>query len=306
MIRILKWLSILSTLGMLVVLVGGALVTKTNSGMGCGRSWPLCDGKLIPSKITTELVIELSHRMVSGTVGILVLALSILAWKCYGHIRETKFLAIMSIFFLVLQGLIGAAAVVWGQSDFVLAMHFGISLISFAAVFLLTLLIFEIDQKFDAKSLLIKKRLRVQFYAFFVYTLCVVYTGALVRHAKASLVCKSWPLCDGMTMNVSTLSFEQWVQMGHRLAAATLFIWVIYISIQVWKEYRTNKVMYIGWGIGLGLMTLQVTLGALVIVTYLNLYIALLHALIISCFFGLLSYYILLSNRSAKYEKEIN
>ena len=40
----------------------------------------------------------------------------------------------------------------------VLAIHFGISLISFASVILLTCLIFEIDQKFDARSLIMDKK----------------------------------------------------------------------------------------------------------------------------------------------------
>ena len=52
----------------------------------------------------------------------------------------------------------GAAAVVWGQMPAVLAIHFGISLISFASVILLTCLIFEIDQKFDARSLIMDKK----------------------------------------------------------------------------------------------------------------------------------------------------
>ncbi|SET86280.1 cytochrome c oxidase assembly protein subunit 15 [Salinibacillus kushneri] len=303
MIKLLKWLSVLSTIGMLFVLVGGALVTKTDSGLGCGKSWPLCEGEIIPSTITLELIIELSHRLVSGTVGILVLALSILAWKYYGNVRETKFLAIMSIFFLVLQGLIGAAAVVWGQSDFVLAMHFGISLISFAAVFLLMIIIFEIDKKFDANSLHIDSSLRKHFYALFTYTLAVVYTGALVRHTHASLACRGWPLCEPNVV-FSPFSFEQWVQMAHRLAAGLLFVWVIYLFFRIIRDYKEHKIMYSGWTIALLLMIFQVTLGAFIIMTMLNLSIALLHALIISIFFGLLCYFILLSSRSAQNEKK--
>src|SRR5690625_4323047 len=152
MIRTIKWLAVVSTIGMIFILLGGALVTKTDSGLGCGTSWPLCNGQLFPSEITPELIIEYSHRLVSTIIGVTVLLLSVLAWIVLGHIREVKFLSFISIFFLVLQGLIGAAAVVWGQSDYVLAVHFGVSLISFAAVFLLTLLIFEIDRKLDRKS----------------------------------------------------------------------------------------------------------------------------------------------------------
>src|SRR5690625_2350289 len=162
MLRTLKSLSIVSTIGMIFILLGGALVTKTGSSDGCGTSWPLCEGQLIPANITPELVIEYSHRLVSSIMGITILALSILAWKFIGHIREVKLLAFLSVFFLVFQGLLGAAAVMWGQSDFVLAAHFGISLISFATVFLLMILIFEIDQKFDTKYLVIQKKHRIE------------------------------------------------------------------------------------------------------------------------------------------------
>ena len=71
--RSLKWLAIATTIGMILVLLGGALVTKTESGMGCGRSWPLCNGQFMPTEITPELIIELAHRLVSGSVGIMVL-----------------------------------------------------------------------------------------------------------------------------------------------------------------------------------------------------------------------------------------
>ena len=187
--RSLKILAVLTTIGMLFVLLGGALVTKTDSGMGCGRSWPLCNGELVPSDITPELIIEFAHRLVSGSLGIMVLALSIWSWKSIGHIRETKFLAFLSFFFIALQGLIGAAAVIWEQSDFVLAVHFGISLISFAAVFLLTLLIFEVDKKFDAEKVIIDKRMTFHTIGITIYSFIVVYTGALVRHTNSSLVC---------------------------------------------------------------------------------------------------------------------
>src|SRR5699024_1562 len=111
MIRSIKWLGVGSTIGMIFILLGGALVTKTDSGAGCGKSWPLCNGSIIPSEITPELVIELSHRLVSIVVGITVVLLAVLAWKRIGHIREVKFLSILSVFFLLLQGLVGAAAV---------------------------------------------------------------------------------------------------------------------------------------------------------------------------------------------------
>lgn len=297
--RGLKWLAILTTLGMLFVLIGGALVTKTDSGMGCGRSWPLCHGQLLPSHITMKTLIELAHRFVSGGVGILLLILSVWSWKAIGHKRETKFLVILSLFFLILQALIGAAAVVWGQSSFVLALHFGISLISFASVFLLTLLIFEVDQKFDASKVVFDKRMKFHIIGVTIYSYIVVYTGALVRHTVSSLACRDWPFCLNDAISLPT-NMYQWVQMGHRLAAGIIFLWIAYITYLSFKNYRNQPVIYKGWIIAFILVCLQVIAGALIIITRLNIYIALAHALFISCLFGLLSYYLLLIGRSNK------
>lgn len=305
-IRTLKWLAVVAVIGMAFVLLGGALVTKTESGMGCGSSWPLCNGEFMPSEITPKLIIELSHRLVSGIMAIVVIALSVLSWKYLGHIREVKLLSFLSTFFLLLQALIGAAAVIWNQSDFVLATHFGISLISFTAVFLLMLLIFEVDKKFDATSLMIQKKHRKEIYALTIYTLVVVYTGALVRHADASMVCQDWPFCFNDTpFAFGAYRFDQWIQMGHRFAAGLLFIWTILFFLRIIRQYRMNRIMFWGWIITLILIVSQVLIGALIIFTMLNLGIALLHALIIACYFSMLSYFVLLSTRSAKAEKEL-
>lgn len=304
MIRTIKWLAVISVLGMIFILLGGALVTKTGSGAGCGSSWPLCNGQLLPDNITPELIIEYSHRLVSSIIGVTVILLAVFSWYELGHVREIKFLSFMSVFFLVLQGLIGAAAVLWGQSDFVLALHFGISLISFASLFLLTLLIFEIDHKFDADTLYIPKRFRKEIYALAIYTIIVVYTGALVRHVDANLVCVSWPFCNNASpLAFNTYNFHQWIQMGHRLLAGILFIWTLLFSFKVFKHFKANKIMYWGWLVTLILILCQVAFGALIIFTQLNLWIALLHAFFITCYFGNLSYFILLSNRSAKQDK---
>ncbi|WP_243835805.1 COX15/CtaA family protein [Sporosarcina pasteurii] len=286
---------------MLFILLGGALVTKTDSGMGCGRHWPGCNGQLIPDVITAEVLIEFSHRIVTGVVGILIVILAVWSWRALGHVRETKFLSFMAIFFLVLQALIGAAQVLWGQGDFILALHFGISLISFASVLLLTLLVFEVDKKYDTQNIQVGKPLKWHTIGVTIYSYIVVYTGALVRHTNSELVCLDWPFCDNSAIGLPT-RFNEWVQMGHRFAAALIFIWILYIMVHVIRHYKSQPVFYWGWIISFILVLAQVTTGAIAIFTHLNLYIALLHSLFISLLFGLLTYMILLvfrSNRSS-------
>ncbi|WP_102347069.1 COX15/CtaA family protein [Bacillus sp. Marseille-P3661] len=298
----LKLLAVLSTIAMLVVLLGGALVTKTGSGMGCGRSWPLCNGQLIPTEISLELIIEFSHRLVSGISVFLVTALAIWSWRKIGHVRETKLLAILSVVFLIIQALLGAGAVIWGQQPVIMALHFGISLVSVASVFLLTLLIFEVDKKFDADSLVIDKGLRSQIYALTIYCYVVVYTGALVRHEKAQLACLDFPFCDNAAIFSLPSTKYEWVQMGHRFAASLFLIWVIALSIRILLKYKHKRVLFWSAVGSIIFILLQVVSGAAIIITRISLYTALAHALIITMLFSVLSYLVLLSTRSKKNE----
>lgn len=296
--KFLKWFAVLSTLGMLLILQGGALVTKTDSGLGCGRNWPDCNGSLIPKEITTEVLIEFSHRLVTGSVSIFILILVVWTWRALGHIREVKFLGFLAMFFLILQALIGAAQVLWGQGDFILALHFGISLISFAAVLLLTLIVFEVDKKFDADRLYMSKKLKIHTIGVTLYSYVVVYTGALVRHTDASLVCPDWPFCRNDEPFTVPYNMYEWVQMGHRFAVLLFVIWIAYIAIHVIKNYKNQRVIYWGWIIALSFVILQVIAGMLVVLLKLHLVVSLMHSLLITLLFGLLCYLIMLVSRS--------
>ena len=301
--KYLKWLAVASTIGMLLILLGGALVTKTDSGLGCGRNWPDCNGNLIPKEITKEVLIEFSHRLVTGAVSLFIVALVAWTWKALGHIREVKFLGSMAIFFLVAQALIGAAQVLWGQGDFILALHFGISLISFSAVLLLALIVFEVDRKFDADRVHIAPKLKWHITGVTLYSYIVIYSGALVRHTDASLVCPDWPFCRNDEPFALPYNMYEWVQMGHRLAVLFIFIWIIYITIHAVRHYKNQRVIYWGWIIAASLVILQVLAGMLVVLTKLNLIIALCHSLFISLLFGLFCYMLLLIVRSNQNEK---
>ena len=298
MLRFLKMISILTSFALLIVLIGGALVTKTNSSLGCGRSWPLCNGQIIPDHITFHTVIELSHRAASGISGILVFLLAILSWKLISHKHETKFLAIISVIFLIAQALIGAAAVVWGQIPAVRAIHFGISLVSFASVIMLTLLIFEKEENYKKNSFYVDSKMKFHTFGLTIYSYLVVYTGALVRHENAGLACPSFPLCSKANHGFPT-QFHEWVQMGHRMAAFLLFVWIVIAFIHAFKHYQRERGIYIGWLSSLILVILQIICGALIVLTNLNLYVALIHVILISCLFAILCFQCLLCTRSS-------
>ncbi|WP_353855885.1 heme A synthase [Bacillus sp. Bos-x628] len=299
----LRLLSVVTTFVMLIVLIGGALVTKTGSGLGCGRQWPLCHGRFFP-EMNPASIIEWSHRMSTGVSTILVLALAILCWKKISPVfRETKCLVIMSIIFLLLQALLGALAVVFGSNALVMALHFGISLISFASVLLLALLVFEATRSETklVKPLHIGKTMQFHIFGLITYTYIVVYTGAYVRHTKSSLACSVFPLCSNDGGGLPTY-FNQWVQMSHRAAALLLFVWIFIAMFHAIKHYKEQKQLYYGWMISAILITLQAISGVMSVYSHLALGYALAHSFFISCLFGVLCYFCLLIARY-KYER---
>ena len=151
-----RWLTALTCAGMFVVLVMGAAVTNTGSAEGCGRSWPLCNGRLVP-EFTVSTAIEYSHRAVTGVEGLLVVALTAAMlgfWRrhrdptvgargVWRRDRESTRLALLMLATLLLQAGLGAGAVLWPQSPLMLATHFGVSLVAFASTFLSAVVVFD-------------------------------------------------------------------------------------------------------------------------------------------------------------------
>ncbi|OFK43049.1 heme A synthase [Staphylococcus sp. HMSC062D04] len=293
----LKWLGVLATIIMTFVQLGGALVTKTGSEDGCGSSWPLFNGALLPENLPIQTIIELSHRAVSAISLIVVLWLVITAWKNIGYIKEIKPLSIISVGFLLVQALVGAAAVIWQQNPYVLALHFGISLISFSSVFLMTLIIFSIDKKYEADILFIHKPLRILTWLMAIIVYLTIYTGALVRHTKSSLAYGAWPIPFD---DIVPHNAHDWVQFSHRGMAFITFIWIMITFIHAIKNYSDNRTVRYGYTASFILVILQVITGALSVITNVNLIIALFHALFITYLFGMIAYFILLMLRTTR------
>ncbi|AOM83303.1 COX15/CtaA family protein [Salisediminibacterium beveridgei] len=291
----LKLFGILTSFGMLIVLIQGALVTQTGSGDACGAEWPLCYGELIPSNPTIPTLIEYTHRLVSGVLGIMVIALAIWSWVRLKQIKESRFFAVIAVVFIIFQGLLGAAAVVWGQSDAVMALHFGFSLVSFASVVLLTVLAFEADKDMSEVVPNMTGGLRKSIYFVLVYIYIVVYSGAFVRHTGSSGACEGWPLCNGQL--IPSLTDGVLIQFGHRILAGLLFIIILLLFIRIHKELRHFKAFYWTAFTALLFITTQVISGAIVIFTTFNLYATMFHAFMISLLFTTISYLTLLAYR---------
>ena len=282
---------------MLIVLLQGALVTKTGSGEGCGATWPLCFGKFLPAEfmVQIETIIEYSHRIVSGSLGIMIILLAILSWRAIPHIRETKLMAILAVFFIAFQGLLGAGAVVFGQSKAVLALHFGISSLSLATVVLLTVLIFE-DGKSSVVSPKVSRGFRNYVLFLITYVYLVIYSGAYVKHAKATYACGAeFPTCDGSLFPQLTGIVA--AHYLHRLAGIATVVLVLILLVWTLRHYKHEVTILWGSVIASILVLAQFISGISIVFTYNSLTFSLLHALIICSLFTTLSYLVMVISR---------
>ena len=285
--KLLKVYGVITSIGMLIVLMQGALVTKTGSGEGCGATWPLCFGEVIPTSPAIETIIEYSHRLVSGLLGAMVIILAIWAWRKIPHLRETKFMAIMAVFFIIFQGLLGAGAVVFGQSHAILALHFGISAISLSTVVLLTVLAFE-DGKPKVQAPKVSKRYRNYVFFVIIYTYFVIYTGAYVKHTSATLACSGFPLCNGLLFpGLSGLVGAHFI---HRIFATLTLVFIVVMFIWTITKYKHQTMLFISSLLSLILVLGQFVSGIAVVFTGATLFTSMLHAMLISILFATLAY----------------
>ncbi len=96
---------------LLFVILFGAWVRITHSGAGCGSHWPTCHGDIIPFEPTIETMIEYTHRLTSGMLGIFGLISIAWAAKRFGK-HPVLWATIITYFFIIFEGALGAGLVV--------------------------------------------------------------------------------------------------------------------------------------------------------------------------------------------------
>lgn len=288
--RLLAWAS---SIGMALVLLAGAIVTKTDSGRGCGDDWPLCNGKFIPA-YTLESMIEYSHRMSTGVVGVIVVMTFIYTWRYLRNHKEALLYAGGTLFFTIIQALMGAAAVKWPQQPTVMALHFGISLLAVASSVLLVLWCFQMKRAGRMNTnQFIPRKIYLAASGMWIYCYGVIYLGAYIRHMEAEGGCLDWPLCNGQL--IPYLSGASGIVFGHRVAAAILIVSMVlfYFFINSKDYMKCGSGLKTGALLALVLVIAQIASGGLFVVTlhneFLYLFANLLHNVLAMLLFCVLT-----------------
>lgn len=227
----------------------------------------------------------------------LVIIMAIWSWRTLKHLSETKFLAIISVFMIIFQGLLGAGAVVFGQSDLIMALHFGFSALSFASVVLLTRLAFEDSNPKRHYVPIVSKSYKWFVIGTTIYSYLAIYTGAYVKHRDATLACSGFPLCNGEL--IPTVFHDAIaVQLLHRAAALILVTLLLILFIWTLKAYKKQSVLVFCSVLTIILVAGQAASGIAVVFTQNStLTIGIFHALLISLLFTVLCYMVMLVNR---------
>ena len=281
--RWLRRLSIIGTIGMFTVLLMGATVTDTGSSEGCGRSWPLCHGNFLPAGIR-ESVIEFSHRLVTGIIGIVIFALAILCIRARHKYPQLLPLVPMMVGALILQSVMGAWAVKYPQSAPVLALHFGFSLVAVAGVFLVMRVVDESQQEKQIQKSTPSLGFRVAAWSSVVAVYIVAYSGAYMKHTDAvDNGCRTWPLCDGSVW--PGFSGDDGTVFMHRLAALGGSLLIAGIAWLAWRNRvvrpdLSNVTLLAFW-----LVLAQIIVGMFVVRTDMQLISTLMHAGIMTAIF---------------------
>lgn len=108
-----RWAQILLVYTLIVIL-WGAWVRISHSGDGCGDTWPLCNGKLIPEAQQNKTWVEYSHRLTSGFFGIFVVFLYFIGRRLFAKTDPVRKALLATLIFTITEALLGAKLVLFG------------------------------------------------------------------------------------------------------------------------------------------------------------------------------------------------
>ena len=247
------------TLGLIVF---GAVVRVTDSGLGCGTDWPLCNGTIFPPLDNITAWIEWLHRLFALLIGCFGLATLAAAWRQYRHSdrRVLQMTATAALLFIV-QSALGAIVVFLELPPTFVTLHLGVAMLLLAALLGAAMIAWyrpSPSRRDDSIPALTVVNAAL--------ALLIILTGALVRGSGATLACTQWPLCDGGAI----LPFEQGqlaiINMIHRLSVAAMSITLLILLRQVYRQRSESLIRRIALGAVLVHM-LQIGVGALFVLS---------------------------------------
>ncbi len=295
--KILFTLKILAGFLLLLIFIQislGSAVRLTGSGLSC-PDWPLCYGLWFPdqdklSKITDvnyefyQIMLEWIHRFNAAIfIAPVTLLLFFVGLKATKN-RKIKTILYSIMIVLAMQGLMGGFTVFDKNSPWSVAAHLGFAL----GLMFLVIKIFLISLRLKTIKPLPNKNKKIFIlYITILIVLATMLMGAIVSKSGSSLACDLWPQCS--SDGDSLLQYNKIIHISHRFLAVISAIFIVLV-VYNYNQIIKYKIISNIRNILILLTTLQILLGAIVIFTELNLFIAMLHQSIAVLIFIVLSF----------------
>lgn len=263
-----RWAKVTAAATFLLIMAGGT-VNPTGSSLACPEAFVICHGELFP-EMTGGVLFEHGHRQIAMLVGLLQLGLSVLLWIRRPALRR---LAAVALVMVAVQALLGALTVYFKLPWFVSTAH-----LMLAMAYLATTLYecWRTRPELPGAPRRAAPGLRRWIAIGSAAVLAQILLGALVRHHGAALASIELPLHHG-ALWVEGAPLPLQLHLAHRLGGVLFGGIAVLAAIQVarsahdWPALRRTAL-----AVPVAVL-LQITLGALVILSFRTVAITVLH-----------------------------
>jgi cytochrome c oxidase assembly protein subunit 15 len=248
-----------------LLLLAGSLVTSTGSGLSV-PDWPTSYGwnmfTFPPSMWVGGILYEHGHRLVASTVGFLTIVLAAWLWRAEPR-RWVRRLGLAALGAVILQGLLGGLTVRYFLPASVSTAHAGLAEIFFCMTIAIAL--FTSPGWIDGDGV-DDPMLRHVATATTALIFGQILIGAAMRHTDAGLAIPDFPLMFGHLIP------DHWdpkiaVHFAHRAGALVVTLAILATAGHVWFHHRGRRELVRPATLATCLLALQVTLGALTVLS---------------------------------------
>ena len=256
-----------------VLIFAGGLVTSTGSGLSV-PDWPNTYGWFMwtfpLSKMVGGIFYEHLHRLVASTVGFLIVVLAIWLYRAEPRpwVRRLGYLALAAV---ITQGILGGITVLWYLPDAISIAHASLAQIVFCLTTTIALVTSRGWQRGYAESRIPpESRRETTLERIAIVTTIAIYIqiviGATMRHTGAGLAIPDFPLAFGHIIPT------RWdpkiaIHFAHRAGAAAVTLLIAATSGHVLYHHRRSRALVRPAILLLMLVALQITLGALTVLS---------------------------------------
>ena len=264
----------------LLTMILGPYVRAENAGLSC-PDWPLCFGHVVPP-YEYRVYLEFIHRVFAGMLlGPLFIVWLLFSWLDRNLRSKFAGWTFLAALVLAMQIFLGRQTVTMFLNPYIVKSH----LLNALLLLGIMLLVWRRSRvwlktgslkKLPVTTAVLLQRILV------VALLVQIYLGGRVSANEAGLACTTFPACyttqDAETGKTDQVFFPPMtghteIHITHRLGGYALFLYVAFLAYMGRDSFRFRRN-----AIFLGLLTLQILLGALNVIYHLPVPVTVLHS----------------------------